>query len=431
MKSTKASKNINQAENSEKPFDFNRRSFISKAAWATAGLTWGLSLLSGKNTFAALKSAPANSLSDKTPVPAGKHPDLVILSDKPLNAETPAHLLDDVITPADKLFVRNNGLVPEKIDTKSWTLTIDGESVNKKTVFTLDDLKKKFKHYTYQLVHECAGNGRSEFSPAGRGNQWTTGGVGCCEWTGVRLRDVLEAAGIKKDAVYIGYYGKDTHLSGKPGEVPISRGVPMRKALEDEALIAWAMNGKDIPVLHGYPLRLMFGGWPASTCGKWLSRISVRNKVHDGPKMNGHDYRLPKQPIAPGAKIPEDNEHFRIIEAMPVKSVITYPKTGAQITAGKPLEVRGHAWVGDLNVKEMHVSIDYGATWQKCTLKDPRNRNCWQQWSAQINFPDKGYYEVWARATDSNNRMQPMLVPAWNPGGYLNNACHRIAVEIV
>jgi DMSO/TMAO reductase YedYZ molybdopterin-dependent catalytic subunit len=320
--------------------------------------------------------------------------------------------------------------MPANPNARTWTLTIDGESVKKKTVFTLQDLKKKFKQYTYQLVHECAGNGRSEFNPAGRGNQWTNGGVGCCEWTGVRLRDVLQAAGIKEDAVYIGYYGQDTHLSGKPGEVPISRGVPMRKALEDEALIAWAMNGQDIPAAHGFPLRLMFGGWPASTCGKWLSRISVRNIVHDGAKMNGHDYRLPLHPIAPGAKIPEDNAHFKIIEAMPVKSLITYPKTGAQVAAGKPLEVRGHAWVGDLKVKEMHVSIDFGSTWQSCNLKEPRNRNCWQRWSTQINFPGPGYYEVYARATDSNGRSQPMLVPAWNPGGYLNNACHRIAVEI-
>lgn len=359
-----------------------------------------------------------------------KHPEMVVLGDKPWNIETPPHLLDEAVTPANKLFVRNNGLVPENLDVKTWTLTIDGESVEQRTVFTLDDLKNKFKHYTYQLVHECAGNGRAEFSPPGRGNQWTTGGVGCCEWTGVRVRDVLKAAGIKKDAVYIGYYGQDKHLSGN-SEVPISRGVPMHKALEDEALIAWAMNGQDIPVVHGYPLRLIFGGWPASTSGKWLSRIAIRNQVHDGPKMNGSDYRLPIYPIAPGARINTTNENMRIIEAMPVKSLITYPKTGAQLTAGKVLELRGHAWAGDRKVEAVHVSYDFGATWHKCQVQKPRNRNCWQQWRAQLPLPQKGYYEVWARATDNQGVMQPMLVPAWNPGGYLNNACHRIAVELI
>ncbi|KAA5539813.1 sulfite oxidase [Adhaeribacter rhizoryzae] len=406
----------------------SRRQFLVKTGLGLAGLALGNNLWakgSGTTGTGQQKLTLGDGFSLKE-----KHPDLVVLSDKPWNIETPPHLLDDVITPANKLFVRNNGLIPENLDAKTWTLTIDGESVEKQTVFTLDDLKKKFKHHTYQLVHECAGNGRSEYSPPGHGNQWTTGGVGCCEWTGVRLRDVLEAAGIKKDAVYIGYYGRDKHLSGKD-EVPISRGVPMRKALEDEALIAWAMNGQDIPVVHGYPLRVLFGGWPASTSGKWLTRIAIRNKIHDGAKMNGTDYRLPKNPIAPGAKITATNENMRIIEAMPVKSLITYPKTGAQLTEGKPLELRGHAWAGDRKIKEMHVSYDFGATWHKATVKSQRNRNCWQQWSAALKLPQKGYYEVWARATDSENVMQPMLVPAWNPGGYLNNACHRIAVEVV
>jgi DMSO/TMAO reductase YedYZ molybdopterin-dependent catalytic subunit len=406
----------------------SRRQFLLKGGLGLVGLALGNNLLAkgaGKARPGQIQLTIDDGFSLKE-----KHPEMVVLSDKPWNIETPPHLLDDAITPANKLFVRNTGLIPENIDVKNWTLTIDGESVGKETVFTLEDLKKKFKQYTYQLVHECAGNGRSEFNPPGHGNQWTTGGVGCCEWTGVRLRDVLEAAGIKKDAVYIGYYGQDKHLSGKD-EVPISRGVPMRKALEDESLIAWAMNGQDIPVVHGYPLRLLFGGWPASTSGKWLTRISIRNKVHDGPKMNGADYRLPKNPIAPGAKITTSNENMRIIEAMPVKSLITYPKTGAQLPENKVLELRGHAWAGDRKIKEMHVSYDFGATWQKCDLKGPRNHNCWQQWNTQLKLPQKGYYEVWARATDSKGVMQPMLVPAWNPGGYLNNACHRIAVEVV
>jgi len=406
----------------------SRRKFLYKGALGILGLAFGKSF--------SLKGAPNSSTSRHLRTIGDgftlkeKHPELVVLSDKPWNIETPAHLLGDAITPAEKLFVRNNGLVPENIDVKTWTLTIDGESVEQKTVFTLDELKKQFKHYTYQLVHECAGNGRAEFNPPGQGNQWTTGGVGCCEWTGVRLRDVLKAAGIKKDAVYIGYYGIDKHLSGKD-EVPISRGVPMRKSLEEEALIAWSMNGKDIPVVHGYPLRLIFGGWPASTSGKWLSRIVIRNKVHDGPKMNGADYRLPINPIAPGAKITASNENMRVIEAMPVKSLITYPKTGAQLSQGKPLTLRGHAWAGDRKIKHVQVSFDFGSTWQECTLKAPRNRNCWQQWSTQLKLPGQGYYEVWARATDSEGVMQPMLVPAWNPGGYLNNACHRIAVEVI
>jgi len=421
---------INENELLNQPLNglINRRRFLFKAGLGLAGLTLGNNFFLSKagatgNQPAGLTLANGFNLKEK-------HPEMVVLSDKPWNIETPAHLLDDAITPVDKLFVRNNGLAPVSIDVKNWTLIIDGEAVEKPVRFNLAELKKKFKSYTYQLVHECGGNGRSEFNPPGHGNQWATGGVGCCEWTGVRVRDVLEAAGIKKDAVYIAYYGADTHLSGK-NEVPISRGVPLRKALEDEALLAYALNGKDIPLIHGYPLRLVFAGWPASTSGKWVNRISIRNKVHDGPKMNGADYRIPIHPIAPGAKITATNHNMRIIEAMPVKSLITYPKTGAQFPVTKSLSLRGHAWAGDRHITAVHVSWDFGATWQLCELQTARNRNCWQHWQTQLKFPDTGYYEIWVRATDSAGIMQPMLVPSWNPGGYLNNACHRIAVEVI
>lgn len=368
------------------------------------------------------------SSSEKPAIP-GKHKGLKILNPKPWNAETPPHLLDDKVTPADKLFVRNNGRIPLEVDVAAWTLTIEGESAISSKTYTLSELKSKFKHYTYQLTLECGGNGRKEFSPPAKGNQWDLGAVGCPEWTGVRLKDVLNDVGVKSDAVYIGYYGKDTHLSGDPDKVVISRGVPIKKAMEDEALIAWSINGKDLPVMNGYPLRLVFGGWPGSTSGKWLSKIVVRNKVHDGPKMGGNSYRVPKYPVAPGTKVPE--EDMQIIEEMPVKSLITFPKTGAIIKGDKSFEVRGHAWAGDLEIAQVHISLDYGATWKLCNLSKAINKNAWQHFNIKISLPKKGYYEVWAKATDSDGVAQPMVIPQWNPKGYLNNACHRIAVKRV
>jgi DMSO/TMAO reductase YedYZ molybdopterin-dependent catalytic subunit len=243
------------------------------------------------------------------------------------------------------------------------------------------------------------------------------------------LKDVLEDVGVKNDAIYIGYYGKDSHISGDPEKIPISRGVPIRKAMEDESLIAWSMNGENLPWLNGYPLRLVFGGWPASCSGKWLQRIDIRNKIHDGPKMKGSSYRVPCKPVAPGAKVEEKD--MCIIESMPVKSLITFPKTGATIKLNQILPIRGHAWAGDLSVSEVQYSIDFGATWQKCSLETPANRLAWQHFSAKIKFPQKGYYEVWAKAIDSEGKAQPMLLPGWNPKGYLNNACHRIAIKVV
>ena len=254
----------------------------------------------------------------------------------------PIHLLDDAITPVEKMFIRNNGLIPaEPIDPAKWTLTINGESVKAPKTYNLNDLKKRFTNHTYQLVLECGGNGRSGFEPQTTGNPWDQGAVSCAEWTGVRLKDVLADAGLKDDAVYIGYYGKDPHLSQDPTKVAISRGVPMKKALEDETLIAWAVNGKDIPLIHGYPLRLVIGGWPASVSGKWLHTIAVRNKVHDGAKMEGHSYKMPSRPVQPGEKVAETPENFRIIESMPVKSLITYPMSGAMFDVKKSLALAG------------------------------------------------------------------------------------------
>ena len=252
--------------------------------------------------------------------------------------------------------------------------------------------------------------------------------MGCPAWTGVRLKDVLDRVGIKNDAVYIAYYGADTHASGDPNKVPISRGVPMAKALEDETLIAWAMNGEDIPPMNGYPLRLVCAGWPASVSGKWLRRIVIRDRIHDGPKMTGTSYRVPCKSVAPGSDVPD--EEMCIIESMPVKSLITFPKSGIEHELGRKFAVRGHAWAGDLAIRKVHVSIDFGATWKKAALKRAANRFAWQHWSTEIEFPEAGYFEVWACATDRAGRSQPMVLPGWNPKGYLNNACHRIAVQV-
>jgi DMSO/TMAO reductase YedYZ molybdopterin-dependent catalytic subunit len=403
----------------------SRRGFMGRSALMSLGALLGGKIVFGDSMPEGLDPVGLDKLSSGG-VP-GKSNELTILNDKPWNVETPAHLLDEAITPADVFYVRNNGIPPSNPDASMWKLTVDGESVVESKSYSIEDLKSKFDTHSYHLTLECGGNGRSEFNPSAKGNQWTVGAVGCAKWTGVRLRDVLNDAGIEDDAVYIGYYGADRHISGDPDKVVISRGVPMSKALEDEALIAWSFNDEEIPAMNGYPLRLVFGGWPASTSGKWLNRISIRNKVHDGPKMGGYSYRVPKYPVAPGTEVPE--EDMKIIESMPVKSLITHPKSGAIIKGGKPFEVRGHAWVGDLEVKEMYVSIDFGATWKKCSLTVAKNKNAWQQWKTDVVLPEEGYYEIWSKAIDSEGVSQPMVIPGWNPKGYLNNACHRIAVK--
>ena len=368
-------------------------------------------------------SANADSLDELTI--SGKN-GLRVLSDRPLNAEAPPYLLDDVITPNDRHFVRNNGLPPE-IDSKGWTLTVDGE-VHNPLVLTLEQLKR-FKHYTYTLQIECGGNGRASFNPPTKGNQWTYGAIGCATYKGVRMKDVLRSAGLKNSAVYTGYYGSDLRLSGDPNKTPISRGTPIAKALDDHTLIVWEMNGRPLPQLHGFPLRVITPGWPGSTSIKWLKHIAIRDKEHDGPKMKGYSYRVPKYPVPPGKHVPK--EDMKIIESMPVKSLITFPKSQLNWKYKKSLSLRGHAWAGDRSIKAVHVSINFGVNWMETSLTPPVNPFAWQNWKTLIDFPMKGYYEVWARATDSMGEMQPMVVPGWNPKGYLNNAMHRISVTII
>lgn len=403
----------------------DRRSFLKKSTLATLSTLLGADIIHAATM--PKDYIPVMLQADFDPM-KGKSDGMIIRNEKPWNVEPAPHLLNDPITPFASIFIRNNGLIPEDVDATNWTLTIGGESVVKEKTYTLEELKKKFKPYTYQLTLECGGNGRAGFYPPASGNQWEEGAVYCSEWTGVRLKDVLADVGIKSDAVYIGYYGKDKHLNGDPSKVVISRGVPIAKAMQDETLLAWKLNAEDIPLAHGYPLRLVCGGWPASVSGKWLHKLVVRNLVHDGEKMMGDAYRVPKYPVAPGEKVPD--EDMKIIESMPVKSIITYPKSGAMFGTSKKLTVQGHAWAGEHEVREMQVTTDFGATWRKCSLKKPVNRLAWQQWSIDLNFPQPGYYEIWAKATDDKGISQPMVIPGWNPKGYLNNACHRIAVKV-
>lgn len=378
--------------------------------------------------FLAEKLPLAEPVQSDDPVIEGKER-LIVLNDRPINAETPIELLDADVTSNQAHFIRNNGLVPERAksrDLTGWKLTIDGH-VRKPLELTLDALKR-YPQRTAELLIECGGNGRAGFRPPARGNQWMLGAVGCAEYTGVRLKDVLESAGVEPSAVYVAYYGEDLHLSPDANDVPISRGIPIEKALDDWTLLAWEMNGEPLPPHHGFPLRLVAPGYPASVCGKWLTRLWVRDRVHDGPKMGGYSYRVPRYPVEPGAHVPESD--MEIIEAMPVKSIITRPLTGLELPHSEALALRGHAWCGDGLVTAMHVSCDFGATWVDASLDPPRNPFAWQRWNASIRFPTPGYYEVWARATDHAGRQQPMIIPGWNPRGYLNNAMQRISVRV-
>jgi sulfite oxidase len=425
--------------------DVSRRGFLNGAGLTAMTMAVGGSVVyhasmpSGLIPAALAQEAKKEAAATTPPAEAKKGPqllqfpgkdgDLVVLGDKPLVAETPEHLLDDETTPISKFFVRNNGLIPDPApEPNKWKLVIDGE-VNNKLELTLGELKAKFKPLTRRMVLECGGNGRSFFTPQARGNQWTNGGVGCAEWTGVKISDVVKAAGLKPSAVFSGHYGADPHLSGDTKKDALSRGVPVKKLMDENGLIVWAMNGKPLESVHGFPVRLIIPGWPGSLSQKWLTRIWIRDKEHDGQGMGGTSYRVAIKPIVPGGKAEPSN--FKDMESMPVRSVITNPANGAKLAAGtKELKLRGASWAGDYTVKAVDVSLDFGATWQKVDLVQPKNRYDWQRWTATIDLPSDGYYEVWTRATDSRGVQQPHIAGGWNPQGYGANPMHRVAVLV-
>lgn len=396
----------------------DRRGFLKKTGLATMAAMVGTSIPFHPNM--PIGFVPAAMAQDNVLI--GKN-GLTLLNDRPVNAETPPELLDDAITPTSRHFIRNNGIPPENVDPATWTLTIDG-FVDTPLELTIADMREQFEVVTMALTLECGGNGRGFFNPPAKGNQWTYGAVACSEWTGVRLKDVLEKAGVQSNVVYTAHYGADAHLSGDPEKLPISRGVPIAKALTDNVLIAFEMNGDALHPMNGAPLRLVVPGWPASTGHKWLTRIELRDQVHDGPKMTGKAYRVPAYPVEPGQKVP--TEDFVIIERMPVKSLVTFPANGAE--TGMETEVRGHAWSGDRTIEKVEISTDFGSTWMDAALDAPVNDGAWQNWRANVTFPQAGYYEVWARATDSEGMMQPFAID-WNPKGYLNNTMHRVGVR--
>ena len=368
----------------------SRRGFLGGAGLAAVGAAIGGGMPFSNDLGSLIPVANAQGAAAPPAAPAAKGPQflkfpgknegLVVLGDRPLVAETPESLLDDDTTPIEKFYIRNNGQIPDEAkDPENWKIVIDGE-VNNPITITLGELKKKYKAVTQRMVLECGGNGRSAFTPTARGNQWTNGGAGCAEWTGARLADVLKDAKLKPSAKYTAHYSSDLHLSGNPSTPTISRGVRIEKAMDPNTLIVWGMNGKPLPNIHGGPVRLVVPGWAGSASQKWLTKITIRDKEHDGPGMTEFSYRVPIKPMVPGDK--GDPKNMKVLESMPVRSIVTSPANGAKVAAGtKELKLRGAAWAGDLTVKQVDISTDFGATWQKMALAKPKNKFDWQRWT--------------------------------------------------
>ena len=400
----------------------SRRGFFAGAGLAAAGGLLGMTIPFYANMPRGL--VPAAFASEDVLV--GKD-GLTLLNDRPINAETPAHLLDDAITPTARHFIRNNGLPPEDADAAGWTLTVDG-LVETAMDLSIADLQAGFEVVTMALTIECGGNGRAFFDPPARGNQWTVGAVGCSEWTGVRLADVLKKAGVKPGAVYTAHYGADTHLSGKEGKLPISRGVPIAQGHDRQCADRVCDERRAAAQAER---RARCASWcragRAPARRKWLKRIQLRDIVHDGPKMTGKSYRVPAYPVAPGDKVP--TEDFEIIERMPVKSLVTAPAKRRRGGAGRS-RCAATPGLGDRTVSAVDLSIDFGQeldggpNWTGRSIRAPGRTGGAQSPSPRPAITRSGRGRRTARARCS---------PSPSTGtrkAILNNTMHRVALRV-
>ena len=402
----------------------SRRDFMTRMAGtgaAVAAVTMPRALWAQAAEAPKSPADPAGTVSNAT-VLAEKNPAMKPHSERPLTASVPAEAHNFAVTPNDRMFVRNNLLTPD-LDASKHRLTIKG-LVDKELSFSLDELKNSFPVVSMQGMLECAGSGRSAYVPNASGTPWLpTGGMGCPKWTGVRLRDVLRAAGVKAGAAHVAGQGGDFGVIASAA--PVIRSVPLTKAMEEHTLIAFGMNDGALPKVHGYPLRLVVPGWVASASTKWVHTITVLDAPFKGTFMDS-SYRVPRIAVRPGEKMPPDAVSA---EAWPVKSMITYPAPNATFKAGKPVLIEGRAWVGEGAIDKVEVSFNEGASWQRAAINSGGDKYAWRIFSYEFWPQRHGYVTVLARATDDKGNVQP-IVSAWNPLGYFWNGIHRVGFMV-
>jgi DMSO/TMAO reductase YedYZ molybdopterin-dependent catalytic subunit len=329
-------------------------------------------------------------------------PGLIARQKNPDNLESPFPALNSFLTPTHLFYVRSHFAVPE-LDAGSWRLKIEG-AVKKTVEISHDDLRKMPAH-TLTAVLECSGNGRVFLKPPQVGIRWELGGVSNAEWTGVRLADVLERAGLREDAVEIILEGADkgafTDPNPKtPGVIHYSRSLPLKKARRPEVLLAYQMNGKDLPAAHGFPVRAIVAGWYGMASVKWLQRIIVTDAPFQG-YFQTFTYTIWERSRGEPTLVP--------VTEVQVKSQIARPASHERIPGGTKYRVFGAAWVGDSAIRKVEVSTDEGKTWTEAKLLGKDVAFSWRFWEHTWQTPTRpGRHVLMARATDVRGRVQPM-----------------------
>ena len=357
----------------------------------------------------------------------GKRADMLVHEDGPINAEPPGRALaEDDVTALDAFYVRNHGPVPE-LDASRWRLSIDGLVANQLEL-SLQELRERFDAREVMATLQCAGNRREgliEVRDIPGEAPWGPGATGNARWRGARLADVLAAAGLREGVQHVAFEGAEISPEADPPQ-RFGASIPVRKALADEVLLAWEMNGQPLAAVHGAPVRLVVPGYIGARSVKWLQRITPQTEISENFFQG--TYRLLPADADPEQAPPEAGV---VLGAVALNSAILTPTDGDRVAAGT-VEVAGYAFAGDdRRIVRVDVSTDGGERWRQARLLDDLGPWAWRRWHAEVKLERTGQAQITARAWDSSAASQPED-PAhlWNPKGYINNSWPRINLTV-
>jgi DMSO/TMAO reductase YedYZ molybdopterin-dependent catalytic subunit len=343
------------------------------------------------------------------------NPKMRVMTEKPLNAETPVDSLRTWITDNEVFFKRNQGqIMQQPVALSDWRLTIEG-LVKNRLALTFEDILGKPKMQVANTL-ECSGNGRSLLKEKASGNPWTIGGVGNAIWGGVWLRDLLDQAELVSGAQHVSFEGLDQPL-GSAG-IKFVRSIPLAKAVAS-TLLAYEMNGQPLPLEHGYPLRALALGWTGANCVKWLHKITLLDQPFQGFFMD-KVYRIFQKG--------EDPNSGQVVQGITVKSIILEPIKDATLRRGS-IPIRGAAYAGTAGIQAVEISVDNGNTWKPARMIGLDEAYAWRHWEYLWDARQAGTFLIMARATDGEGRRQPETA-RWNVLGYGNNGIREHAVVV-
>jgi DMSO/TMAO reductase YedYZ molybdopterin-dependent catalytic subunit len=420
----------------------SRRTLFKNLGMASGGIAVGQWL--GPNAAIAQEPGPAKAMETFTGPGANSHWNsvgpyvaepqkvpLILLTDRPVQMETPRHYFRSVVTPNEAFYVRwHLDGIPNAVDLKDWKLQVEG-SVNKPLALGLTELMKKFKPVSLAAVNECSGNSRSRLQPRVPGGQWGNGAMGNAMWTGVRLRELLDMAGVKNGSLQVQFQGLDTGQGPKGlGSDLFLKSLDLANPVLDECVVAYLMNGEPLPMLNGFPVRLVVPGYFATYWTKCLTWIRVLSAPDENFWMKT-GYRVPDTPR--GNTTPEDMKAGKVktvpIERLPIRSFLISPDGTSKIPAGMKITLRGIAFSGFGRVNRVEFSEDGGKTWIAGELGEDHGAYSFRTWEASWTAKSAGRNTLAVRATDEKGNTQPDE-PVWNTGGYLWNRIEQQEIVV-